>query len=68
MKLMVMATHLNGGQDRNLDTEYLSQLGNDVKEKLNGFPREDVLLVLLDAGNDKIQEMAASIKKILEIQ
>jgi len=64
MQLMVTATCLNEGQDHNSDAEYLRPPEKDIKETLNGVPREDVLLALLDAGNDTLQEIAHSIRSV----
>ncbi len=72
MKVVVMATRGDGDQEQTLDTDRIvgTALGSlqDIKEPLDGSPREDVLLVFVDGGKDNLQEMAHYIKKRLEIQ
>ncbi|SEM55951.1 hypothetical protein SAMN04489760_12219 [Syntrophus gentianae] len=73
MKVVVMATRGDGDQERTLDADRifgtaLGSLDGDIKETLDGSPREDVLLVFVDGGKDKLQEMALYIKERLETQ
>jgi len=60
----IMETCLNEGQKWNLDTDYLNLQQKDLEEKLKGVPPEDVLLVLLDAGNETLREIARSIRSV----
>ena len=72
MKVMVMAAPPAGDEKRNLDTDRLihnalSSLGEGMGEALDGHAREDVLLVLVDGGSGKLQDMDNRIKESLEI-
>ncbi len=73
MKVVVMATRGDGDQERTLNTDRFisTALGSrkgDIKETLDSSPQEDVLLVFVDGGKDKLQEMALYIKERLETQ
>jgi len=68
MKLAEMANHLDEVQDWTWNIEpyikfVLNPLEKAIKELPNDDSRRDVLLALLSAGKDKLQEMTDSIQR-----